>query len=232
MTIAKPTDLYRFCETTGDSGTEGDIVAPSSGKMDIGWAPGEPPPAEFLNWLANGAYKWFRWLDAITDPNGHSNEMVMAWYILNQLIVGGYVTITGALQVGDDARFLKALRADTGIVFAGYLHANSVSTDQDNFAPSGIVDDDGDCHISVLGMKCSVSINLTGIAAAQVEGQRLVLINENASGGGSISLTNDADSTAANRFLLTGGITIPPNGAVTLVYDGTNSRWRAVGSSL
>lgn len=53
---AKPTSVARWADVGGA------IVVPPSGKQDIGWVPGEAPPAEYFNWIENLAYQWQKWL--------------------------------------------------------------------------------------------------------------------------------------------------------------------------
>lgn len=68
---------------------------------------------------------------------------------------------------------------------------------------------------------------VTGIVA-QETGRRITLINIGSVG--SLTLSHDTTSTAANRFLnpSAGAVVIPVNGSVDLWYDGTSSRWRVL----
>ncbi len=69
----------------------------------------------------------------------------------------------------------------------------------------------------------SGAVVLTGLTGGAA-GRLLTLVNASAN---NITLnTEDAGSTAANRFLLTGNYVIPPEGAVQVWYDTTSSRWR------
>lgn len=69
---------------------------------------------------------------------------------------------------------------------------------------------------------------VTGIAAPAADGA--VLVVENVGASGSITLSNaDAGSSAANRFQMDSNMTLAPDGAVTLRYDMTSSRWRTIG---
>ena len=53
----KPSTLPRWANVGGD------IVVPSSGKQDVGWAAEERPPNSYMNWLQNLAYQWFDYLN-------------------------------------------------------------------------------------------------------------------------------------------------------------------------
>jgi hypothetical protein len=61
--VAKPTSLPRWASTvTGDTTR---VQAPTSGRQDVGWAPGERPPAQHLNWLLNIIYQWLAYLNGL-----------------------------------------------------------------------------------------------------------------------------------------------------------------------
>ncbi len=68
--------------------------------------------------------------------------------------------------------------------------------------------------------------SLTGLTGG-ASGRTLTLWNPSAN---TITLNSeDAGSTAANRFLLSSAtLAIPPEGAVLIIYDGTSSRWRVL----
>lgn len=53
----EPSSLPRWA-TDGAAG----IVEPSSGKKDLGFDPGERPPAQYFDWLFNLIYLWIYWL--------------------------------------------------------------------------------------------------------------------------------------------------------------------------
>lgn len=90
----KPTDLARWADTGGA------IVVPPSGKQDVGWVPGERPPAQFLNWLNNLAYQWHAYIDQqATQINLLSAQILGGWvrgleYCLNSVINGTQREIT------------------------------------------------------------------------------------------------------------------------------------------
>lgn len=81
----------------------------------------------------------------------------------------------------------------------------------------------------VISISSSLAVDITGLVATS-NGDARLLVNT-----GSFTITlkhNDTSSTAANRIL---GVTskdvlVPPGGSVSVVYDGTASRWRADGS--
>lgn len=77
----------------------------------------------------------------------------------------------------------------------------------------------------VLRINSDASRNITGLAGTQT-GKMVYLVNV---GSTDIVLkTEDASSTAGNRFALHTDITMQANHSVQLWYDGTSSRWRAL----
>lgn len=74
---AKPTDKFRWGDVSGD------IVVPTSGKKDVGWVADEEPPAQYMNYLQNGAGQWFSWLydgdcafDALTATSVEASDYI------------------------------------------------------------------------------------------------------------------------------------------------------------
>jgi hypothetical protein len=79
---------------------------------------------------------------------------------------------------------------------------------------------------TALRISTDASRNITGLSCAQAEGDIRIIHNV---GSFSAVLTNeDASSTAANRFLFGGDVTLLTNYSITLRYDGVASRWRAI----
>jgi hypothetical protein len=79
-----------------------------------------------------------------------------------------------------------------------------------------------------LRISTNASRNITGLSCGQAEGDIRIVHNV---GAQNAVLTNqDAGSTAANRFLFGGDMTLAADTSVTLRYDGVASRWRAITS--
>lgn len=96
-----------------------------------------------------------------------------------------------------------------------------ITANQNDYSPTN-VDLSG-----VLRLSSDASRNITGIQTPNIIGRLLILSNV---GTQNIVLTNeDAASTAAYRFAIGANITIGANKSVTLQYDATSSRWRAIG---
>lgn len=98
---------------------------------------------------------------------------------------------------------------------------SSLSSSQNNYAP-GVCD--------ILRLSSSTAIDITGLAAATVDGAIRLIINTNSSGGANITLKHEsASSDAANRFrsVTTADVVLlPDGGSVTLTYSNAISRWR------
>src|SRR5690606_27079362 len=117
------------------------------------------------------------------------------------------------------------LRLQTGyLALDAALSPAQITADQNNYAPTGIN------TTNVLRISTDASRNITGLvnAGAHTSGRVLTIVNI---GSNNIVLTNeDAASTAANRFLLGANHTLEANQSITVIYDGTSSRWRPVHS--
>jgi hypothetical protein len=87
---------------------------------------------------------------------------------------------------------------------------------------------DGFSTATTLRLNTDASRNITGLAGGA--GGRVIVIHN--VGAFNIVLTNqDAASTAANRFLFGGDMTLAADTSVTIKYDDvTSSRWRAITS--
>lgn len=102
----------------------------------------------------------------------------------------------------------------------GVISPAQITSNTDNYAPTGF------STASTLRLSTDASRNLTGIAAG-ADGRIIVVHNV---GAQSLVLKNDVTSTAANRFFLGADITLTADTSITLRYDGTSSRWRAMTS--
>lgn len=104
------------------------------------------------------------------------------------------------------------------LTLSGVITPTTLTLSTDNWNPTSL------STASVIRVSASAAINLTGIVGG-ASGRILVLQNV---GSFTITLIDDATSTAANRFQLMYDIPLLAGGAVTLIYDNTASRWRAM----
>ncbi len=100
----------------------------------------------------------------------------------------------------------------------GVISPAQITSNTDNYAPTGF------STASTLRLSTDASRNLTGIAAG-ADGRIIVVHNV---GAQSLVLKNDVTSTAANRFFLGADTTLTADTSITLRYDGTTARWRAM----
>ena len=101
----------------------------------------------------------------------------------------------------------------------------TIAADQDNWAPTGastatqIYVDGGVADRNITGLGGGAAGRIIGITN---KGTTNNIVIKNSSGS----------SVAGSQFLLPGDITLPPNTAIELRYDGTASKWRPWGRAL
>lgn len=135
---------------------------------------------------------------------------------------GGVMLATG--PTASAPIFTGLVDVQGAIKFSTQSAPAQITADQNNYNPSSVV-----CSTSAtLLVNGSAAWNITGIAGG-VAGCELVLVNN-----GSFTLVlkeQNAGSTAANRFNTGADIGLAANASLALRYDGTASRWRALGSA-
>lgn len=161
--------------------------------------------------------------EMLTSGNG---VIVMSFDAKGDLLVGTANDAYDNLPVGSDGQFMVALASETmGIDWDNFKILNDISpsqitSNQDDYAPTGIA------TASVLRLTTDASRNITGITTGS-DGRVLLIMNV---GSFNIVLMDDVTSTAANRFQLTGNLTLPADAGAFLWYDSTSSRWRCIGT--
>lgn len=60
--MAKPMQLPKWADGAGAA-----IVEPTEGQKDLGWVPGQKPPAQYFNWWKRLVYQWVAYLDGLTN---------------------------------------------------------------------------------------------------------------------------------------------------------------------
>lgn len=105
------------------------------------------------------------------------------------------------------------------VTLSGDISPTQLAANTNDWAPTGF------STASAVRFSTDASRNVTGLAGG-ADGRIIILHNV---GSFNAVLTNqDANSTAANRFLFGGDLTLLPDYSVTLRYDATSSRWRAI----
>lgn len=108
---------------------------------------------------------------------------------------------------------------------SGFVTSTAIAANQNDYTAT-----DGSTTCStkaVLRLSASgASRDVTGLSCGQVEGEIKIVHNV---GSQNIVLKNqDVLSTAANRFLFGGDVTLQADYSVTLKYDAVTQRWRAI----
>lgn len=105
--MPKPAQLPRWADDGGD------IVEPTDGKKDVGWLPGEQPPAQYANWLANLNFQWAEWFSDRFHDDGtpilpgarlyhDSTDIIVIPGAAFQVIAPNYASAMPAYDVDDD----------------------------------------------------------------------------------------------------------------------------------
>jgi hypothetical protein len=117
---------------------------------------------------------------------------------------------------------VTGVRFSTGLYLFNTTTPAAITGTNNNYAPASSANANR-IRISSSGGATSI----TGLSISQLDGRRVTLYNTAAT---TITLNHeDAGSTAANRFNLSSAsnANITQFGSITLVYDGTTSRWTA-----
>lgn len=103
--------------------------------------------------------------------------------------------------------------------YSNDISPSQITSNQNDYNPTGL------STASVLRLNSDASRNITGLQGGS-DGRIMVIYNV---GTTDIVLKNeDANSTAAYRFTLGADLTLKGDNSVTLYYDATTSRWRAM----
>lgn len=130
-------------------------------------------------------------------------------------------TGTGALVFASGPSLSGTVDVTQAVKLSGLISPTQIAANTNDYAPTGF------STASTMRISTDASRNITGLAGG-ADGRIVVIHNV---GSFAAVLTNqDAASTAANRFLFGGDMTLAADTSVTLRYDGTSSRWRAITS--
>lgn len=155
--------------------------------------------------------------DSLTDtdiPSGIARDTEVAAAIAAALVAYLTSATAASTYVAQAAATLTGTTTITGVISPAQIVA-----DTDNYAPTGL------STASVLRLSTDASRNLTGITGG-ASGRVLIVLNV---GAQDLVLKNDVTSTAANRFKLGADVTLNGDEGITLWYDNTSTRWRAIG---
>jgi hypothetical protein len=130
--------------------------------------------------------------------------------------------LTGSAGASTCGNTMASLQSALTAANALEVSATLASGATNNYSPTGY-----GTTTAILNLTpASGGSSLTGLAAGSAT-QQIFIINAEAAGGtDTITLTNQSSSsTAANRFLASGNLVIPPGGGVNCLYRASNSFW-------
>lgn len=119
---------------------------------------------------------------------------------------------------------LNALKIVFGdFALSGDISPAQITSNQNDYNPTGL------STAAVLRLSTDASRNITSIAGG-ADGRILIIHNV---GSNAIVLKDDdgATGTAANRFALSGDVTLSADQCAIVQYDSTSSRWRLLSTS-
>lgn len=143
------------------------------------------------------------------------------WRLLDGALHGACRTIAGTLYVenliiGFDGS--GGLDAKTIVYLSGTITPATITSQEDDYTLGGSP------YASQFRLASDASRTITGIDSSNLAGRVIVLHNI---GANAIVLSNqNASSSAANRFALGDDVTLVQDQSITLIYDGTSSRYR------
>lgn len=124
----------------------------------------------------------------------------------------------GFFALIDPSRLTRATTIENAVSLLGDISPTALAADTNDYAPTGF------SGASVVRVSSSAAVNLTGLAGG-ADGRTVFLFNV---GSYQISLVDESSSSiAANRFALANNLQVAGGDGVLLVYDATDSRWRA-----
>lgn len=141
------------------------------------------------------------------------------------LVTGDIVVSNVASVVYDDTLGIFHLltpspvhQFDSAVYFNGFISPTILAADQNDWTPTGGYDGANTIRVS-----STLEINITGLTTG-TSGRTLIIHNV---GSYPINFISESSaSTAANRFLFAGPVTLLPNADFTIQYDSVSSRWR------
>jgi hypothetical protein len=196
-------------------------VAASAAKALVGFVPRERPPAQILNDILGQLGEWTQWLfDGDVE--------------FNTLGVLAETTLVGDCQMNSDLNVLGS--SQLGLLL-GPLTLSGTNVTQGLISDSATHHDftaTGIAEATVLEVVIN-GVNTPSISSLLAAGTRhlLWLIVTGGDDSNTLTLLHNTGGTAANRFLLPNvtSLTIPQYGAVLLLYNSADTRWRVLGKN-
>lgn len=159
------------------------------------------------------------------DVTGAMSEMTIASNSVNAVIFGGNHTgLTGTYtDSGTDTYIDDSIHTEFKLKGTA-LTPSQITSNQNDYNPTGWNEKQ-----TILRLSSDASRNITGLIPGSNPKNRHVWIF-NVGSNNIVLKDDDSGSSAANRFALSGDITLTPDSSALLYYDSTTSKWRAVAS--
>ncbi|WP_234838863.1 hypothetical protein [Sinorhizobium meliloti] len=143
-------------------------------------------------------------------------------YLDNIVATGAVTNKWGVYQADATAKnfFGGNTQLDNAVSLSGDISPAQITANQNDYNPASL------STASVLRLNTDASRNITSLAGG-ADGRIITIMNV---GSFNIVLKNDdgATGTAANRFALTGDLTLAAKQSAILMYDSASSRWRQI----
>lgn len=167
---SRPSELPRWADVADPS----DVVEPSEGQKNTGWAVGQRPPAQNFNWLQNNVYNWLNHLSDFADNlktaagvAGYIAGQGITWgaaHAFSAGLTGTTAALTGAIS-GASAAISGAITAGSAAI-AGAITAASAAI-SGNATVGGTLDVTGATNLGPsLTMDTNATLNMAGAGAS------------------------------------------------------------------
>lgn len=133
------------------------------------------------------------------------------------------VSPAGSLTPATEATIDERGTAIRQLRVTGLLTPASISTSQNNYAPTGW------STAGIVRINATATLDITGFAAPASDGEVKTLVFI---GTGTVTLKDESgSSTAANRLAATADIIVTTDDVIVIQYDVTSTRWRPIAGS-
>lgn len=153
-------------------------------------------------------------------PTGASLTMAANYNLAAVYLGGGNWRVLWVTK-SDGTALATTTTFTSNTIFTGSITPTALAVSTDNWNPTGIA------TAAFINASASSAVDLTGIVA-QTAGTHIFLYN---GGLNTITLKDEATSTAANRFGLGADFPLAAKQSVLLRYDSATSRWIMLSSS-
>ena len=153
----------------------------------------------------------------------NDNNHVVVGIDLTENTTGSITTDTGIVNsfiaLNPGSTFNHIPNISQNFALTGIVTPSQITSDQNDYALSAAA--------SSLRLSSDASRNVTGIQGGAAG--RLIIVHNVGSNPITLKKDNGSSSTAANRFAFYSDVVLLADESITLQYDTTSARWRAIG---